>query len=170
VSRLVLLRIAARTHLAAADAHSSEGNAVKLTLDSSEPLDDAVRVVGALYGVNLIVATEQSDSGQPVAPIEPADRNGVDQPAAPGQPGTDAPKRPKRVKATAPSGERNNSRPGVPASGADSDAAGQGRDELPKSPGNAEVRSWARENGLTVSARGRVPAAVHAAYLDAHSL
>lgn len=33
---------------------------------------------------------------------------------------------------------------------------------------NAELRSWARDNGHTVSDRGRVPAAVAAAYQQAH--
>ncbi|MFL6133409.1 MAG: histone-like nucleoid-structuring protein Lsr2 [Nocardioidaceae bacterium] len=33
---------------------------------------------------------------------------------------------------------------------------------------NAEVRSWARQTGLTVSDRGRVPASVLTAYLVAH--
>jgi hypothetical protein len=33
---------------------------------------------------------------------------------------------------------------------------------------NAELRSWARENGQAVNDRGRVPAAVIAAYRQAH--
>lgn len=36
-------------------------------------------------------------------------------------------------------------------------------------PSNAEVRSWARENGLTISDRRRVPASVMAAYRSAHN-
>jgi hypothetical protein len=31
---------------------------VKLTLDSSEPLEDAMRVLGALYGVKLVIDTD----------------------------------------------------------------------------------------------------------------
>jgi hypothetical protein len=33
---------------------------------------------------------------------------------------------------------------------------------------NLEIRSWALENGMTVSNRGRLPAQVVAAYRDAH--
>lgn len=35
---------------------------------------------------------------------------------------------------------------------------------------NVEVRSWALENGMTVSNRGRLPTRVVAAYWDAHRL
>lgn len=35
-------------------------------------------------------------------------------------------------------------------------------------PSTAEVREWARDQGLAVSSRGRVPADLHAAYLAAH--
>ncbi len=38
---------------------------MKVTLDSTESLQDALRVVGALYGVRLVVADDDSD--QPVA-------------------------------------------------------------------------------------------------------
>lgn len=36
------------------------------------------------------------------------------------------------------------------------------------SPAPAEIRTWARENGYTLSDRGRVPAEVRDAYLAAH--
>lgn len=35
-------------------------------------------------------------------------------------------------------------------------------------PTPAELRAWARENGITVGDRGRVPATVHAAFTVAH--
>lgn len=35
-------------------------------------------------------------------------------------------------------------------------------------PGSAEIRAWAQENGMQVSARGRVPAEVREAYAKAH--
>ncbi len=35
-------------------------------------------------------------------------------------------------------------------------------------PSTAEVREWARAQGLPVSARGRVPAELHAAFQEAH--
>ncbi len=37
-----------------------------------------------------------------------------------------------------------------------------------QSPTNAQIRAWARENGLTVSERGRIPARVVEAYAAAH--
>jgi hypothetical protein len=37
------------------------------------------------------------------------------------------------------------------------------------SPSNSELRSWARENGVAVSDRGRVPASVLTAYRNAHN-
>jgi hypothetical protein len=46
--------------------------AVKLTLDSSEPLEDAMRVLGALYGVKLVVDTD----GQPAADHRNDNRSG----------------------------------------------------------------------------------------------
>lgn len=36
-------------------------------------------------------------------------------------------------------------------------------------PGSAEIRAWAQENGMQVSARGRVPAEIREAYANAHS-
>jgi hypothetical protein len=33
---------------------------MRLTLDSSEPLQDSIRVLGALYGVTLVVANDGS--------------------------------------------------------------------------------------------------------------
>src|SRR3954451_16982686 len=36
-------------------------------------------------------------------------------------------------------------------------------------PGSAEIRAWAQENGMQVSARGRVPAEVREAYATAHN-
>ena len=36
-------------------------------------------------------------------------------------------------------------------------------------PGSAEIRAWAQENGMQVSARGRVPAEIREAYAKAHA-
>ena len=38
---------------------------MKLTVDSSEPLEDAMRVLGALYGVTLVVSSEVPDARRP---------------------------------------------------------------------------------------------------------
>jgi hypothetical protein len=104
---------------------------VKLTLDSSEPLEDAMRVVGALYGVTLVLTTEEADVGAPAEKAQtPAAR--------------------KRTPAS-----RRTARERKPA--------------RQRSTSNAEVRSWARQKGLTVSDRGRIPASVMTAYQDSHT-
>jgi hypothetical protein len=38
---------------------------LKLTVDSNEPLEDAIRVVGSLYGVTLVVAGEGHQTNEP---------------------------------------------------------------------------------------------------------
>ena len=56
-------------------------------------------------------------------------------------------------------------RGGQPAGG-----TSRGRRRAPSGdgPSTAEVREWARAQGLPVSARGRVPAELHAAFEAAH--
>jgi hypothetical protein len=103
---------------------------LKLTLDSSEPLEDAMRVIGALYGVTLGVAPNDAD-----------DRSSVDQQK-------EAPETTKKPVGRARAAKR----------------AG------PALSNNAEVRSWARQTGLTISDRGRIPTSVVAAYRDAHAV
>lgn len=46
--------------------HGSKGTSLKVTLYSSDPLEDALRVVGALYGVSLHAAA--ADGMSPVVP------------------------------------------------------------------------------------------------------
>jgi hypothetical protein len=46
---------------------------VQLTIDSSEPLADVAKVVGALYGVELVVA----DGSEPPAPSRRGGRSGA---------------------------------------------------------------------------------------------
>jgi hypothetical protein len=48
-----------------ADGGHVKRSAVKLTVDSNEPLEDAMRVLGALYGVTLVVSREVSDPRRP---------------------------------------------------------------------------------------------------------
>jgi len=110
---------------------TTKGMAVKVTIDSNEPLSDALRVLGAMYDVTVVVAEHGKSS-----PTSPA-RSG---------PSAASPKvgvRRARKKLAA-----------QPATSVD----------------NVEVRSWALENGITVSNRGRLPARVVAAYRDAHQL
>ena len=134
-------------------ANCRKATAMKLTLDSSEPLEDAMRVVGALYGVTLVLSSD----GQ--APSKPASRNAT-KPTNSRRTGT-ASKRssaPRAVRAVAPATDakatQSKQRTAQRSTGA---------------PGNAELRSWARQNGFTVKDRGRVPASVVTAYRNAQS-
>ena len=120
---------------------------MKLTLDSTEPLQDAMRVVGALYGVTLVLAQEDRHA-QPLEPVDPAE-----------------PVKPRRARRRHPAAIGKRSRLGQSASGANIEGIAPLSRGLPS---NAEVRSWARANGFTVSDRGRVPASVQTAYHDAH--
>ncbi|QGF23936.1 histone-like nucleoid-structuring protein Lsr2 [Raineyella fluvialis] len=56
------------------------------------------------------------------------------------------------------SGRRVTKRAGAPASAKESDG-----------PSATEIREWAKDQGIEVSARGRVPANVRAQYEEAHS-
>lgn len=116
---------------------------MKLTIDSTEALEDTLRVVGAFYNVTLEVSPSAGDN------------NRSDQTS-----GTDAstparPARASRGRAQRRPGKRSRRGP------ARSSANGKGRVDT------AAVRSWARENGYTVADRGRVPAEVLTAYRDA---
>jgi hypothetical protein len=102
---------------------------VKLTIDSSESLADALRVLGAVYDVTLTV----SEKGA-VASTRSAAGSGASAPA----------------KVRLGKGRKNHA-----ASSA-------------TSASNVEIRSWALQNGMTVSNRGRLPGRVVSAYRDAH--
>jgi hypothetical protein len=108
---------------------------VKITIDSSEPLQDALRVIGALYDVDLSV------SGGEEAGASPAKRSATT----------------TTSRSRAPSRPRSSTRPTTAAA----------KSSTPVS--TLELRSWARQNGFTVSERGRVATKIIAAYRAAHS-
>ncbi len=119
---------------------------MKVTIDSSEPLQDALRVIGALYDVELVVS-DGTDTG-----------TGSEEPATPSV--------------------RGKGRRGPSKKTSRSRAASRPRNTTPKKTAAAkssapvstlELRSWARQNGFTVSERGRVATKVIAAYRAAHS-
>ena len=113
---------------------------MKVTIDSTEPLADAIRVIGALYNVNLaqVAATEDT----------PAAAVAQDQPPRAATATSSRRSRAKAAKASTPSGTGHRRR--APAAG------------------SSDVRAWAVANGHTVSDRGTLPAAVKAAYAEAH--
>jgi hypothetical protein len=140
--------------LAAVSRTRRKAPALKLTLDSSEPLEHAMRVLGALYGVTLVPSPDEEDASKP------ARENGS---------------KPASSKSTArrKSSAARQGRPVAPATDAGADAVQSKQETAPRSagsPSNAEVRSWARQNGLTVSDRGRVPASVLTAYRNAQDV
>lgn len=92
---------------------------MKVTIDSNEPLHDVLRVLGALYDVDLVV-----------------------------------------------SGDVRLRSAGAPTRSARARRTGSAKPSAPVT--NGELRSWARQNGLSVSGRGRVPATVVSAYRAAH--
>ena len=122
-------------------------SALKLTIDSSETLEDTLRVVGALYNVTLEV---------------PA--NGAKARRSAKNTGTSGSSRPARA-----AGARAQRRP------VDRQPSNRGRGRQARAgtrahgPVNAAaVRSWAREHGYTVADRGRMPAEVLTAYQNTH--
>jgi hypothetical protein len=102
-----------------------------------------MRVLGALYGVTLVVSNGDQSPGRS-AKQQKAGRNGR-VPARSARAGEAA------IGAVTSARKRTDSRR---ASG---------------SPTNSEIRSWARESGLAVSDRGRVPASVISAYREANA-
>lgn len=121
---------------------------MQLTIDSSESLEDAMRVLGALYGVRLVLATgnEVTPQRAVVARATPA----ADRPERATRARTTRTARRKSGK-TAPARRRRASKQAV----------------VPTS--TADIRTWARQNGLTVSDRGRISSSVLSAYRDAHA-
>jgi hypothetical protein len=101
-----------------------------------------MRGLGALYGVTLTVSGDEQDASKPAK---------------------------KRTTRRRPS-TATKTRTGAPT--ADANAGKSKQETAPRSagsPSNADVRSWARQTGLTVSGRGRVPASVMTAYRSAHN-
>ena len=116
---------------------------MKVTIDSSEPLDDALRVLGALYDVTLVVSPSVADSL--------------------GEAQEDIPARPVRAGARASRRGTAKERPLRTPKG----RGGRARKNVAPVR-TAELRTWARDNGYAVSDRGRVAASVVQAYDAAH--
>ncbi len=118
---------------------------MKVTIDSSEPLDDALRVLGAVYNVQLAV------TGPVLATTDTALPRATKAAAATKKPVAGASRRTTRGRHT------KNTAP--PSSKAPSS----------KAPSSKELRAWAKANGHHVSGRGRVPSTLMDAYRSAHN-
>ena len=122
---------------------------MKITLDSTEPLEDALRVLGAMYGVQLVVAGDQKAT----RPVEHSVSKTTSSPNGQNRKRSGS-KRSRTAAAKAGASSGRSKRRSVSGAG--------------DRPTNAEVRAWARDNGLTVRDRGRVAGSVMAAYLSAN--
>jgi hypothetical protein len=117
---------------------------MKVTIDSTEPLADALRVIGALYNVTL------AEVGQTAAPGAKASSEGTSRRSGAATKGS------SRGAATKKSTRRSGA-PKPTRSSGNSTAAS-----------SADIRKWAVDNGYAVSRRGTLPAEVKAAYAAAH--
>jgi hypothetical protein len=113
---------------------------VKVTIDSSEPLDDALRVLGAVYNVQLAV------TGPVLATIDTA---------LPRLTKAAAATKKKPVAGASRTTRGRHTKNTAPPSG--------------KSPSSKELRAWAQANGHHVSGRGRVPSTLMDAYRSTHN-
>ncbi len=117
---------------------------MKLTIDSTEALEDTLRVVGALYNVTLEVSDSPAgDTGSSTSSGAPLASTATSR----------APRKARKAR-TAQKRKRPATRAG---------AAANGRGQV----STAAVRAWARENGYEIADRGRVPATVLTAYQQA---
>ena len=108
---------------------------MQLTIDSNEPLERVLDVVGSLYGVRLAVSSDVPPA--PTVASPPLRRRAA------------AKARPARSRGSAlPARSHRSRHPASTTSPLDS----------------ATLRRWAQANGYPVKDRGRIPASVVAAY------
>ena len=112
---------------------------MQVTIDSNEPLENALRVLGAMYEVTVIAAPSSSGRTQKsrasagsVASAKPRRRATMS--------------RTTTKRTAARTSQRRSTR--------------RGREPV----SNAELRAWARQHGYTVADRGRLPADVVEAF------
>lgn len=116
-----------------------------------------MRVLGALYGVTLVISSENTD-------VSKAARKTTATPSRKSASKRASAK--KSVKRTPPAAAK--AEPVAPsAEAAVTRSEEKATPRSAGSPSNAELRSWARQNGFTVSDRGRLPASVVTAYRNA---
>jgi hypothetical protein len=115
---------------------------MQVTIDSRDPLDKALRLVGSLFGVSLTV-----ESGVEAAPVADTSTG-----------------RRERKRA-----EPQRGRGGRGGRGGAAATPRPRKTAVSTTPDLAAVRTWAREQGLQVSDRGRVSNAVLEAYRQRES-
>ncbi|MGV1030585.1 MAG: Lsr2 family DNA-binding protein [Dermatophilaceae bacterium] len=115
---------------------------MKVTFDSSEPLADAIRVIGALYNVTLTHLDALDDAQQPGVPVSPSATRSNGKPAASKRKQSQRPPALKPVRAQATLTRRSAAKAADPG----------------------EIRAWAKANGHAVNDRGPLSGTVRAAY------
>ncbi len=113
---------------------------MQLTIDSTEPLESVLAVLGSVYQVQL---TANSRSAAPTA-------------SAPGPTA-------KSIRGTRRPGGTAKSSTGTAG------GVRRGRSKPSAAVDSTAVRAWAREHDVAVSGRGRIPASLLTAYRDAHT-
>ncbi len=122
---------------------------MKVTIDSTEPLQDALRVIGALYNVTLALA-EPANAPVTNPPTRTTRTTRTERLGAIADRGSAA--QPPQ-QAAAPRSARRQSRRAANAAAA---------------PKASEIRAWAKANGHQISDRGPMPAAVITEYRQVH--
>jgi hypothetical protein len=117
---------------------------LKVTIDSSEPLADVLRVIGALYNVTLAQVGDTPALGTASEGSRSTRRSGATTNGSSRRAGTG--KTTQRARAPKPT---RSARQAAAVS-------------------TSEIRRWAVANGHTVSSRGTLPGAVRAAWAEAH--
>jgi hypothetical protein len=117
---------------------------LKVTIDSTEPLADALRVVGALYNVTVTQVDEAPALGTPTGSARTSRR------ARAASNGSS--RRTATRKATGRSEAPTAKRSSLKAAAAST----------------SDIRKWALTHGHAVSSQGPLPAAVKIAYAEAH--
>lgn len=120
---------------------------MRLTIDSAEPLERVLSVVGSLFQVELAVKAESTETPE-VATGDSPEITGA--PAVATRRGRTAGASPRR---------RRTASAATPASAPVAETA----------PDTAKVRAWAREHDVAVSPRGRLSGSVLKQYQDAQS-
>lgn len=119
-------------------AGTSKGIHVKVSIDSTDSLSDAIRVIGALYDVTL---AQVENNGGTVVPAEPNTAT--------------------RASSAASSSRSTRRANGKPSGG----STRRARSKTAATAATAsQIREWALANGHVVSSRGTIPAAVRSAF------
>ena len=117
---------------------------MKVTIDSTEPLADALRVIGALYNVTLAEVDETPDLGTAASTTRTSRRSATSTNGSSRRAGT----------------RRSTQHTGAPARKRSSRKAA--------TVTTSDIRKWALASGRAVSSQGPLSAEVKAAYAQAH--